>query len=184
MLLETAANLWASWDKTHNLFAPFSRFELGGITKHLMTSPMGYNEFCFPSTLGKQNSLFPSASVIKCLLFQQKSNWFHRQAILNFFMRKTSSWWSNQAGKITLRTSQFSWCPALNETLWRFSKGHEALLKNTVLPHTPKCSTAGGKCARHDCAVNVMTYRQSFTKLTNNRYLINYCQRNWQKDVK
>ena len=38
-------------------------FELGGITKHLMTVPSGNSEFCFPSTLnvlgvsGKQNSL-------------------------------------------------------------------------------------------------------------------------------
>jgi len=35
----------------------FSIFELGGITKHLMTGPAGNSEFCFPST-----SMFPSAS--------------------------------------------------------------------------------------------------------------------------
>ena len=54
-------------------------FELGGITKHLMTG----SEFCFPETLnvprgeaegnievsGKQNSLFSLGPVIKCLLF-------------------------------------------------------------------------------------------------------------------
>jgi len=28
-----------------------SIFELGGITKHLMTGPTGNSEFCFPSTL-------------------------------------------------------------------------------------------------------------------------------------
>ena len=58
-------------------------FELGGITKHLMTGPLGNSEFCFPSSLnvpfgfasgnievsGKQNSLFPLGPVIKCLLF-------------------------------------------------------------------------------------------------------------------
>ena len=58
-------------------------FELGGITKHLMTGPSGNSEFCFPSTSmfpsasprgtlrvsGKQNSLFPLGPVIKCLLF-------------------------------------------------------------------------------------------------------------------
>ena len=48
-------------------------FELGGITKHLMTGPSGNNEFCFPSSLnievsGKQNSLFPLGPVIKCLM--------------------------------------------------------------------------------------------------------------------
>ena len=58
-------------------------FELGGITKHLMTGPTGNSEFCFPSTSmfpsasprgtlrvsGKQNSLFPLGPDIKCLLF-------------------------------------------------------------------------------------------------------------------
>ena len=57
-------------------------FELGGITKHLMTGPSGNSEFCFPSTSmlpsasprgtlrvsGKQNSLFPLGPVIKCLM--------------------------------------------------------------------------------------------------------------------
>ena len=57
-------------------------FELGGITKHLMTGPSGNSEFCFPSSLnvplgfasgnievsGKQNSLFPLGPIIKCLL--------------------------------------------------------------------------------------------------------------------
>ena len=60
----------------------FSIFELGGITKHLMTGPSENGEFCFPSTSmfptatlrgklrvsGKQNSLFPLGPVIKCLL--------------------------------------------------------------------------------------------------------------------
>ena len=58
-------------------------FELGGITKDLMTGPSGNSEFCFPSTSmfpsasprgtlrvsGKQNSRFPLGPVIKCLLF-------------------------------------------------------------------------------------------------------------------
>ena len=57
-------------------------FDLGGITKHLMTGPSGNSEFCFPSSLnvplgfasgnievsGKQNSLFLLGPVIKCLL--------------------------------------------------------------------------------------------------------------------
>ena len=60
-------------------------FELGGITKHLMTGPSGNSEFCFPSTSmfpsasprgtlrvsGKQNSLFPLGPVIKCLMIEQ-----------------------------------------------------------------------------------------------------------------
>ena len=33
-----------------------------------MTGPLGNREFCFPEILGKQNSLFPSGPVIKCLL--------------------------------------------------------------------------------------------------------------------
>ena len=37
-----------------------------------MTGPLGDSEFCFPETLieveGKQNSLFPLGSVIKCLM--------------------------------------------------------------------------------------------------------------------
>ena len=58
-------------------------FELGGITKHLVTGPSENSEFCFPSTSmfpsasprgtlrvsGKQNSLYPLGPVIKCLLF-------------------------------------------------------------------------------------------------------------------
>ena len=62
-------------------------FELGGITKHLMTGPKGNSEFCFPSSLnvplgfasgnievsGKQNSLFPLGPVIKCLIFHAKN---------------------------------------------------------------------------------------------------------------
>ena len=47
------------------------------ITNHLMTGPLGNSEFCFPrrsfisgniEILGKQNSLFPSGPVIKCLI--------------------------------------------------------------------------------------------------------------------
>ena len=63
-------------------------FELGGITKHLMTGPKGNSEFCFPSismfpsasprgTLrvsGKQNSLFPLGPVIKCLMIDYALN--------------------------------------------------------------------------------------------------------------
>ena len=36
------------------------------ITNHLMTGPLGNNEFYFPQILEKQNSLFPSGPVIKC----------------------------------------------------------------------------------------------------------------------
>ena len=41
------------------------------LTNHLMTGPLGKSEFCFPRISmirGKQNSLFPSGPVIKCLL--------------------------------------------------------------------------------------------------------------------
>ena len=44
MLLEAVANLCTS---QHQAFI----FELGGISKHLMTGPMGNSEFCFPETL-------------------------------------------------------------------------------------------------------------------------------------
>ena len=71
-------------------------FELGGITKHLMTGPSGNSEFCFPSTSmfpsasprgtmrvsGKQNSLFPLGPVIKCLLFTW--NIFHSSCRIHF----------------------------------------------------------------------------------------------------
>ena len=53
------------------------------ITNHLMTGPSGNSSFCFPrismfssaaprgniEILGKQNELFPSGPVIKCLMF-------------------------------------------------------------------------------------------------------------------
>ena len=37
VLLETAANLWARWRQANDFFRVFSSFELGGVTKHLMT---------------------------------------------------------------------------------------------------------------------------------------------------
>ena len=53
----------------------FSTFELGGITKHLMTGPAGNIEFCFPST-----SMFPLGPVIKYLLSTCKNqlSWWKR----------------------------------------------------------------------------------------------------------
>jgi len=66
MLLEIAANLCAGQHQANNFFAVFfSVFELGGITKHLMTGHVGNSEFCFPSGKGlrKQNSLFPLGAV-------------------------------------------------------------------------------------------------------------------------
>ena len=59
LLLETAANLWVSRRKANDFFAVFSSFELGGITKQLMTGAKGNSE-----VLRKQNSLFPLAPVI------------------------------------------------------------------------------------------------------------------------
>ena len=51
MLLETVANLCASWRQANNFFAVFfPSFKLGRITKHLMTGPAGNTEFCFPLT--------------------------------------------------------------------------------------------------------------------------------------
>ena len=58
VLIETEANLCCSRRKANNFFPVFfSSFELGGITKHLMTGPAGNSDFCFPST-----KMFPSAS--------------------------------------------------------------------------------------------------------------------------
>ena len=58
--------------QANNFFGAFSIFESGGITKHLMTGPLGNSEFCFPRgtmrVSGKHNSLFPLWPVIKCLL--------------------------------------------------------------------------------------------------------------------
>ena len=53
MCLETAANLWEADDFFAFLFG-FSIFELGGITKHLISGPAGNGEFCFPRL-----SMFP-----------------------------------------------------------------------------------------------------------------------------
>ena len=83
VLLETAANLWASWPQANDFLAVFCIFELGGITKHSMTGSVGNGDFCFPLTsmfpsalpwgstlrvLGKQNSLFPLGPAIKCFV--------------------------------------------------------------------------------------------------------------------
>ena len=68
MLLETVVHLWASCMKANDFFTVFSSFELGGITKHLISGPAGNSEFCSPSTSGKENSLFPVGTVINCLL--------------------------------------------------------------------------------------------------------------------
>ena len=38
----------------------FSIFELGGITKHLMTGPSGNSELCFP---GRSTSMFASGNI-------------------------------------------------------------------------------------------------------------------------
>ena len=51
--------------QANDFFAYFSICELGGITKHFMTSPVWNSEFCFPWTSmlrvwGKQNSLLYS----------------------------------------------------------------------------------------------------------------------------
>ena len=50
MLLETTGDFWAAWRKANDVFTVFSSFELGGVTKLLMTGPTGNSEFCFLST--------------------------------------------------------------------------------------------------------------------------------------
>ena len=54
--------------RAKSFFAVFS-FELGNITKHLMTGPAGNSEFCFPAT-----SMFPSASPRETLRVSGKQN--------------------------------------------------------------------------------------------------------------
>ena len=76
-------DLWLFIKLQHiTLMCSLLYFQLGDITKHLMTGPSGNSVFCFPETLdvpsalprgksrvsGKQNSLFPVGPVIKCLL--------------------------------------------------------------------------------------------------------------------
>ena len=70
------------WRQANHFFGAFSIFESRGVTKHLMTGPLGNSEFCFPSTSmfpsasprgtlrvsRKQNSLFPLWPVIECLI--------------------------------------------------------------------------------------------------------------------
>ena len=69
VLLETTEDLWASWHKAIDFFVVFSSFELGGITKHLMSGPAGNSEFCFPMT-----SMFPQASSLETLRVSGKQN--------------------------------------------------------------------------------------------------------------
>jgi len=52
-------------------------------------------------------------------VFNRRATGFHNCAKVfevKFFIRKLSSRWSNQAGKINLTASQFACCLALNET--------------------------------------------------------------------
>ena len=60
VFFETAANLWASRRKANDFSQFFFSFELGGITKHLMTDPAGNSE----KTLSFQTSWLIS----RCLL--------------------------------------------------------------------------------------------------------------------
>ena len=70
--------------QANNVYAVCSVFELGGITKQLMTGPKGNSEFvplnprCSPWldpredwVSGKQNPLFPLGIVIKSLVLEQ-----------------------------------------------------------------------------------------------------------------
>ena len=73
VLLEIAANLWASRRKANGFFVVFASFELVGITKRLMMVPWETVSFVSPwpqclRVSGKKNSLFPLGPVIKCLL--------------------------------------------------------------------------------------------------------------------
>ena len=70
----------------------FSSFELGSITKHLMTGPAENSEFCFPQILrasGKQNSPFPLGPVMLILL---------RNAHFNFLGDLISTLFSSSLG--------------------------------------------------------------------------------------
>lgn len=83
MHLETAANLCASWRQENIFFLVMaakcfvcSSFELGGITKHLMTGPTETVSFISPQPSNikgfwKQNSMFPLGPVIKCSVFRR-----------------------------------------------------------------------------------------------------------------
>ena len=91
---------WRWPDVLTRISARFSKFAFVFIklfcyiTNHLMIGPWGNSEFCFPrismfpstssreniEILGKQNSLFPSGPVIKCiLLFERRltKRWTH-----------------------------------------------------------------------------------------------------------
>ena len=64
--LETAANLCASPRQEKILFCSHGTiFELGGITKHLMTGPKENSEFCFPEALSVP--VGPSLSFSQCI---------------------------------------------------------------------------------------------------------------------
>ena len=118
VLLDTAANLWTIQGKANDFFAVFSSFELGGITKHLMTGPAGNSEFCFPKNLnvsrgeaqGKQNSLFPAEPVIECFIIPPNSK-LEKTAKKSFALRwlahkvtavSRSTTWSRASRKFML----------------------------------------------------------------------------------
>ena len=79
MLTAVSRHLPVTWLFFHR-FDPFALL----YNKSLMTGPEGNSEFCFPrismfpetKILGKQNSLFPSGPVIKCLLFWAVTNYY------------------------------------------------------------------------------------------------------------
>ena len=82
VLLETAANLWASRRKANNFFAVFLYFWVGRYNNTVNDWPRGKQWVLFPLDLnvslggtlrvsGKQNSLFPAGPVNKCLLSTQ-----------------------------------------------------------------------------------------------------------------
>ena len=97
--LELSARTWSGrspWNRGKFVSQPasskqflrrfFSIFELGGITKQLMTGPAGNSEFCFPSTSvfpltkprgtlktrGNKTLCFPVGPVVKCLKLPQE----------------------------------------------------------------------------------------------------------------
>ena len=66
MHLETAANLCASWrQEIEYIFFAIKRFEMEGITKHLMTGPTGNSEV-YLKVSGNKTHCFPGKPSFIC----------------------------------------------------------------------------------------------------------------------
>ena len=116
------AKCWPLLHVIAGISAQFSNFAFVlfcYVTNHLMTGPLGNSGFCFPRIsmfLRKQNSLFPSGPVIKCLLFTISGEMANpcsvhtTSAIVDLCPRKTRAGKSHDYRDVIGQKSPFSKC--------------------------------------------------------------------------